>query len=155
MRAFWRYLASTTCVALGVLLAAASAFLVYWKHAAHGERDIAARGGIMLFFFLPWIMAASWVLVAGLVARPLRRAGFGWWSLLGISLAAVVLSAILEFLPPLFLVLRLLAILPQSARPLADFALAGVLIVAGLATAQRSLSNREPNDSLKLTGDAR
>jgi hypothetical protein len=152
MRVGWRGVAGTLCVSVGVLLAAASGFLAYWEYAAHGERDIVARGGLLLFLILPWVIGLGWALVAALTARPLRRAGAGWWAVLGLTLASVLASAVLEFLPPLVLIMRALAPLPQSLRPGADFALAGVFVAAGLALVGRADARRPPNEALQPTG---
>lgn len=140
-----------SCVNLGVLLAAASGFLAYWEHAAHGAHDIAARGGLLLFMLLPWILAVSWFIVAGLTVQPLRRSGFSWWGIFGISVTATLVAAALEFLPPLLLLARALSSLPTPLRPTADFALAGVLVMIGLAVVRRGVSSRPATELLHPT----
>lgn len=140
LRRFWYHFAGTTCVSLGVLLAVVNGFLASWEHAAHGEHDIVARGGILLYVLLPQILAVSWFIVVGLVGLSLRRSGLSWWGVLGTPLAALVLAAALELLPPVFLLARALSPLPDSLRPATDFVLAGVLVIGGLATVRHTIS---------------
>jgi hypothetical protein len=151
MRAGWRGVVGTVCVSLGVLLAASSGFLAYWEYGAHGERDIAARGGFLLYMLLPWLVGVGWAAVAALTSRPLRRTGSEWWAVLGLTLSSTLAAAVLAFQPPLFLTLRALAPLPAPLRPGADFALAAALVAAGLALVRRAGSRRPPNEALQPT----
>lgn len=132
-----RSLAGAVCIGIGVLLAEVSGFLSLWEYAAKGESDIVARGGIVLYLILPWIVGIGWVVVAAIAARPLRRAGFSWWVVSAISLVAGVVAAVLVLVPPIFLAARVLAPLPGALRPIADFVLAGLLVVVGLAVVRR------------------
>ena len=143
MGAGWRGVAGTLCVSVGVLLAAANGFLVYWDYAAGGEQDIVARGGPLLFLLLPWLIGLGWALVAVMTARPLRRSGTGWWGVLGLTLACVLAAAAIQFLP-VFLIARVLAPLPESLRPGADFVLAGAFIVGGMVLVRRAGARRQP-----------
>jgi hypothetical protein len=134
----WRNVAGSTFVSLGILLGTATAFLTYWQFAANGEHDIEARGGILLFLMLPEVLAVSWILVAALIAVPLRRSGLSWWTIGGLSLLASLIAAVLEFLPPLILE-RALAVLPPTVRPAGDFVCATLFVLAGMAIV------RQPN----------
>lgn len=130
--------AGLTAISLGMFALAATAFLQFWHHASNGEHDIEARGGIFLFVFLPWILLIGSILVAGIAAALLRPRGTAWWRLLGLTLGAGVVAAILEFLPPLFLVSRTMALVPAALRPASDFALAALFIIAGAVIAGRA-----------------
>lgn len=145
MRSLWIPFAGLVGLSLGALLLAATGFLVYWQHASNSEHDIAARGGILLFVLSPWILLVAAIVVTAIAAALLRPSGLTWLRIIVVTLAAFAVAACVEFLPPLLLMPRLLALVPANLRPAVDFSLAGLLLLAGSTLVRRAAMPEPPN----------